>query len=562
MTESPHPASDGEKPASGGERPAPGGERPTPGSTDAELIALIREHTPDSSIGRQAFAELYARHHDPALHYAIRLTGDRPRAEDAVAEAFAKIWRAWGNGAGPEESFKPYLMTAVRSESYRGTATTSATTAVVPEVLDVLAGSTSRDHASELAEREHLARAFSSLPGTWQTAITLIDIDGTPTAEAAESLDLSPNSFNSLLRRAREGLRTAYLQEHVEPARPACAAYSSELGRRRGESIETHLRHCQYCRRQTLLLGRINTKLGAWITPAVLAAALLESEQFPAVPHVAAMDADAEPTGAESAGAESAGAESAGAQNSETVFFSPGTGSGAAGSPSGLAVGLKIAAAALIATAAIVATVWALNPTPNAPEVEGPTSSPVQPETDLTDDDPGEDLRSPVAPPAAGSPDADVPAVPANEGPRNPAPAPPAPGEPGGPNAVPPGPRDPGPNDPGPNDPGPGDPGPGRPAPPPPSDPPPTTPPPSDPPPTEPPPTEPPTPSPTPTPTEPPPTSPPPTEPPPTEPPPTSPPPTEPPPTTPPPTEPPTPSPTPTEPDDDCHDLGWGWHCH
>ncbi|MBR7513482.1 hypothetical protein KC219_25320, partial [Mycobacterium tuberculosis] len=84
--------------------------------------------------------------------------------------------------------------------------------------------------------------------------------------------------------------RTAYLQELVEPARPACAAYSSELaryvrkqlGRRRGASIETHLRHCQYCRRQTLLLGRINTKLGAWLTPAVLAAALIESEQFPA----------------------------------------------------------------------------------------------------------------------------------------------------------------------------------------------------------------------------------------------------------------------------------------
>ncbi|MCT1447907.1 sigma-70 family RNA polymerase sigma factor [Brevibacterium casei] len=547
MTESPSPTPDDESPVDDGGT-----------ATDAELVALIREHTPDSASGRQAFAELYARHHDPALHYAIRLTGDRPRAEDAVAEAFAKIWRAWGNGAGPEDAFKSYLMTAVRSESYRCTATTSATTAVLPEVLDVLAGSSSRDHANEIAEREHLARAFSSLPETWQTAITLIDIDGTPTAEAAGALGLSPNSFNSLLRRAREGLRTAYLQELVEPARPACAAYSSELaryvrkqlGRRRGASIETHLRHCQYCRRQTLLLGRINTKLGAWLTPAVLAAALIESEQFPAVPPVAAANAGAEP-----AGAESAGAEPAGAQNSETVFFSSQSGSGAAGSPSGLALGLKIAAAALIATAAIAATVWALDPSPNAPEVEGPTSSPVQPETGLADDDPGEDLRSPVAPPAADSPDAAVPAVPANEGPRNPAPAPPAPGEPGGPNAAPPAPRDPGPNNPGPGDPGPGDPGPGRPAPPPPTDPPPSEPPPTSPPPTEPPPTSPP-------PTEPPPTSPPPTSPPPTEPPPTEPPPTSPPPTEPPPTSPPTPSPTPTEPGDNCHDVGWGWHCH
>ncbi|WP_209373756.1 sigma-70 family RNA polymerase sigma factor [Brevibacterium renqingii] len=257
--------------------------------SDSELCARIRHHRPDSSAGRSAFGELYARHRLPALHLALRLNRDRSRAVDAVAEAFAKIWRAWGQNAGPEESFKPYLMAAVRSESYRRTATNRATTVVEPEVLTFLADSEPSDHAAEVAERDQLGRAFRGLPDTWQSALTLIDIDGTPTADAAESMDLSPNSFSSLLRRAREGLRAAYLQEHVEPSPPECAEYSAELARfvrqqlspKRAEAIEAHLSHCSHCRRQSFRLRSLNTTFRAWITPAALAAALIEIGHFP-----------------------------------------------------------------------------------------------------------------------------------------------------------------------------------------------------------------------------------------------------------------------------------------
>ncbi|WP_209326172.1 sigma-70 family RNA polymerase sigma factor [Brevibacterium renqingii] len=257
--------------------------------SDSELCARIRRHRPDSSAGRSAFGELYARHRLPALHLALRLNRDRSRAEDAVAEAFAKIWRAWGQNAGPEESFKPYLMAAVRSESYRRTATNRATTVVEPEVLTFLADSEPSDHAAEVAERDQLGRAFRGLPDTWQSALTLIDIDGRPTADAAESMDLSPNSFSSLLRRAREGLRAAYLQEHVEPSPPECAEYSAELARfvrqqlspKRAEAIEAHLSHCSHCRRQSFRLRSLNTTFQAWITPAALAAALIEIGHFP-----------------------------------------------------------------------------------------------------------------------------------------------------------------------------------------------------------------------------------------------------------------------------------------
>jgi RNA polymerase sigma factor (sigma-70 family) len=334
--------------------------------TDAELCARIRHHRPDSSAGRAAFGELYARHRLPALHFALRLNRERGRAEDAVAEAFAKIWRAWGRGAGPEESFKPYLMAAVRSESYRRSATTRATTTVEPEVLTFLADPEPSDHAAEVAERDQLGRAFRGLPDAWQSALTLIDIDGVPTADAAASMGLSPNSFSSLLRRAREGLRAAYLQQHVEPSPPECAEFSAELARfvrhqlspKRAEAIQAHLSQCSHCRRQSFRLRSLNTTFQAWITPAVLAAALIEIGHFPEgalfLAGTSTLKAESgaqvgagasEPHSSALIGGSKSGVGAAGAGNS---------GGGSAGVAAGVST-LKVALASIAATAAIAA---------------------------------------------------------------------------------------------------------------------------------------------------------------------------------------------------------------
>ena len=321
--------------------------------SDSVLCARIRRHRPDSPAGRAAFGELYARHQLPALHFALRLNRDRSRAEDAVAEAFAKIWRAWGQGGGPDESFKPYLMAAVRSESYRRTATTRATTTVEPDVLAFLADSEPGDHAAEVAERDQLGRAFKALPDTWQKALTLIDIDGTPTAEAAEAMGLSPNSFSSLLRRAREGLRVAYLQEHVEPSPPECAEHSSELARfvrhqlspKRSEALEAHLAQCSHCRGQSFRLRSLNTTFQAWITPAALAAALIEIGHFPEGASVLAAGSSTTAFGT-----------TTGAPGGSTSGLA--AGGGTAANTTGVAAGasaLKVTIASIAATAAIAA---------------------------------------------------------------------------------------------------------------------------------------------------------------------------------------------------------------
>src|SRR5262245_58820084 len=62
--------------------------------TDGELI------TRSADGDRDAFEVLYRRYSRPVFGLALRRLGDRGRAEDAVQETFASIWRA-------AKSYKP-----------------------------------------------------------------------------------------------------------------------------------------------------------------------------------------------------------------------------------------------------------------------------------------------------------------------------------------------------------------------------------------------------------------------------------------------------------------------
>jgi len=56
--------------------------------TDGELIERVGDGD------RDAFDELYRRYTRPVLGLALRRLGDRGRAEDALQDAFAAIWRS------------------------------------------------------------------------------------------------------------------------------------------------------------------------------------------------------------------------------------------------------------------------------------------------------------------------------------------------------------------------------------------------------------------------------------------------------------------------------------
>ncbi len=95
---------------------------------------------------------------------------------------------------------------------------------------------------------------------------------------ASSMLGLSPNGVSSLVLRAREGLRQAYLQSHISTSvGKGCQEYSSQLGAyaRQGLSarserkVRAHLDGCPKCTAMLLDLGDVQSAMRAALFPLI-----------------------------------------------------------------------------------------------------------------------------------------------------------------------------------------------------------------------------------------------------------------------------------------------------
>jgi len=75
--------------------------------TDAELMEFYRKGS------RDAFEELFARHHRRLIHFCYRMTGDQARAEEAAQEVFLRVARA-ADTYQPTARFTTWLYTIAR----------------------------------------------------------------------------------------------------------------------------------------------------------------------------------------------------------------------------------------------------------------------------------------------------------------------------------------------------------------------------------------------------------------------------------------------------------------
>jgi len=75
--------------------------------TDAELMEFYRKGS------RDAFEELFARHHRRVVHFCYRMTGDQARAEEAAQEVFFRVARAAATYQ-PTARFTTWLYTIAR----------------------------------------------------------------------------------------------------------------------------------------------------------------------------------------------------------------------------------------------------------------------------------------------------------------------------------------------------------------------------------------------------------------------------------------------------------------
>lgn len=243
---------------------------------DAELIASAR------SGDAAALGALYERHSGAAWVVARQYTDSPADADDVVADSFAAVFGALQRGSGPESAFRAYLFTVVRRvaglrrEKARRVQPTDDI--AVLEAGTALAG-TAEEPALAGFERGVVARAFHSLPERWQAVLWHTEVEGLSPAEIAPTLGLTANGVAALAYRAREGLRQAYLQEHLQhPLDEGCRSVAGKLGAyvrgglgsRETAQVEAHLESCGTCRGLVLELGDVNHGMRSVIAPLVL----------------------------------------------------------------------------------------------------------------------------------------------------------------------------------------------------------------------------------------------------------------------------------------------------
>lgn len=205
---------------------------------------------------RAAFGELWRRHAGAARAIAWRYAGIAD-PEDSLQEASRVILAAILRGGGPFGEFRPYLAVTVRNSAI------SMSRRHVPEpvgdVLEVadLTPSTSSDSASSVLEGIVMARAFKTLPSRWQEVLWYVCVEDLSMAQAGGILGLSPNATAALAKRAREGLRMAWLEAHLsderfgDSCRELASGYSAYirdgLSVERSEATAEHLAGCESC---------------------------------------------------------------------------------------------------------------------------------------------------------------------------------------------------------------------------------------------------------------------------------------------------------------------------
>ena len=286
------------------------------GKSDAELIAEVRS-------GKIAsYGTLYERHTGAAHNLARQLARSSSEADDLVSEAFAKVLDTLRGGKGPDTAFRAYLLTALRHTAYDRTRKERRVD--LNEDMTEVGGAAAEaltvpfsDTAVAGLERTMAARAFARLPERWQAVLWHTEIEQQSPAEVAPLLGLTANGVSALAYRAREGLRQAYLQVHLqENAEERCRACAERLGawtrdglsKRERAQVENHLDECDRCRALAAELADVNGGLRAIIAPIVLGGAALGY-----LATIGAAKASAATAGAAAAGAAAAAGGKAGA---------------------------------------------------------------------------------------------------------------------------------------------------------------------------------------------------------------------------------------------------------
>lgn len=173
-------------------------------ATDAELMSAHCAGNPE------AFAELFRRYRDRMWAVALRLTGDREVASDAVQEAFLSAFRRADSFRG-ESQVTTWLHRIVVNACFdrvrRIRPTVDLDDAPVAALVD------RRDATSAVDTSLVVHAALETLPRGQRAAIVLVDMLGLSVVEAATVLDVAEGTIKSRCSRGRAVLASRLVPE-------------------------------------------------------------------------------------------------------------------------------------------------------------------------------------------------------------------------------------------------------------------------------------------------------------------------------------------------------------
>ncbi|WP_185842915.1 sigma-70 family RNA polymerase sigma factor [Microbacterium kyungheense] len=243
------------------------------GLGDADLV--VRTRAGD----RSAFGELWRRHYRAGVTVARNMTSSLD-PDDLVQEAYTRIYQSIVAGGGPTGSFRAYLFTSIRNTAAAWGRSRRET---AYDELDGVEDPSAGEHASEAAlDRGLTHRAFRSLPTRWQEVLWYSEIEQMKPAEIAPLLGMKATAVAQLTFRAREGLREAWIQAHLQAVEDGSdcqrtierlGAYARRnLGRRDHAKVDAHLVACVRCSIVASEAREVSSRLALVLLPLALGA--------------------------------------------------------------------------------------------------------------------------------------------------------------------------------------------------------------------------------------------------------------------------------------------------
>jgi len=154
----------------------------------------------------KAYNSAVRQHIKPLSHYAFRMLGNSKDTEDIVQETLLRLWThadSWKPGKAGVSTWLHRIAHNLCIDYLR-----KDKSSVHTELSDELDSGDRPEQAPEREQRlETLREALNTLPERQRSAIILSHYQGLSNREIAEVMDISVDALESILARARRGLK-------------------------------------------------------------------------------------------------------------------------------------------------------------------------------------------------------------------------------------------------------------------------------------------------------------------------------------------------------------------